>query len=43
MSAWPSTSTSAARMPPSYLFFHTSSGVVTKWRTRQARREGFIP
>ena len=31
------------RMPPSDLFFHTASGVVTKWRTRQARREGFIP
>lgn len=31
------------RMPPSDLFFHMASGVVTKWRTRQARHEGFIP
>lgn len=31
------------RMPPSDLFFRTVSGVVTKWRTREARREGFIP
>jgi hypothetical protein len=31
------------RMPSSDLLFHTTSGVVTKWRTREARREGFIP
>ena len=31
------------RMPPSDLIFHTSSALVTKWRTREARRAGFIP
>ena len=31
------------RMPPFDSFFHLSSGVVTKWRTRQARRAVFIP
>jgi hypothetical protein len=30
------------RMPRSETFFHISSGAVTKWRARRARREGFI-
>ena len=30
-------------MPASRLLFKTASAVVTKWRAREARREGFIP
>jgi hypothetical protein len=30
-------------MPASKLLYNTASGAVTKWRARQARREGFIP
>ena len=31
------------RMPASKLVFRTASGLVTKWRTREAKRAGFIP
>jgi hypothetical protein len=35
--------TAGYHMPASRLLFKTASAVVTKWRARQARREGFIP
>jgi hypothetical protein len=34
---------SGYRMPRSNVVFHLSSAFVTKWRTRTARRAGFIP